>query len=81
MTKFQDEKFPSYFKLVVKPGMQRTEFLGFDSERRAFRMNLHARPEKGKANMEILKYFRKEFKKNIEIVSGTTSREKFVRIL
>jgi uncharacterized protein (TIGR00251 family) len=42
-------------------------------------MNVHARPEAGKANVEIMKYFKKEYKLNIEIISGFTSREKLVK--
>ena len=69
------------FKLIVKVNTPKTEFLGFDCEKGAYRMNVHAHPEKGKANLEIIRFFRKEFKKDIKIISGATSKQKLVKIL
>ena len=38
------------------------------------------KPEKGKANKEILKKLKKFFKADIEIVSGLKSKEKVIKI-
>ncbi len=54
--------------------------MGFDEERQAFRVNVKAAPEKGKANTEVIKLFRKKFKKAVEIISGFTSKEKLLRV-
>jgi hypothetical protein len=69
------------FKLIVKVNSPRTEFLGYDTQKGAYIMNVHAAPEKGKANKEIIKFFKKEFKKNIKIVSGKASKIKLIRLL
>lgn len=69
------------FKLIVKTNMAKTEILGFDKEKNAYRMNVHAVPEKGKANLEIIKFFKKELKKDITIISGMASRQKLIRII
>jgi uncharacterized protein (TIGR00251 family) len=67
-------------KIIVRTNAPLTELLEFDSARNAYRMNVHAQPEKGKANIEIIKYFKKEFKLTVEIISGMTSKEKLLRI-
>lgn len=69
------------FKLIVKTNMPKTEIIGFDSVKNAYRMNVNAVPEKGKANMEIIKFFRRHLKKDVKIVSGATSKQKLVRVL
>ena len=69
------------FKVIVKSNMPKTEIIGFDHEKNVYKMNVHGQPEKGKANLEIIKFFKKEYKKNIKIISGFTSREKMLKIL
>ena len=69
------------FKIVVRTNMSKTEITGFDSEKEVYRMNVHALPEKGKANLEIVKLFKKEYGRDVKIVSGKTSKRKLVRIL
>ncbi len=44
------------------------------------KMRIAAVPDKGKANKELISFFKKEFKLNIEILSGETSRKKRIRI-
>ncbi|MCK5282977.1 MAG: YggU family protein [Nanoarchaeota archaeon] len=68
------------FKILVRTNMPKTGIIGYDDNRNAYRMNVHAQPEKGKANIEIIKFFRKTLKKDVKIISGKTSKEKLVRI-
>jgi uncharacterized protein len=68
-------------KLLVKPNSPKTEVLGYDEPKKALKIALHAQPEKGKANLELIKFFKKEFKKDIKIISGLTSKEKLIKIL
>lgn len=42
---------------------------------------LHSLPEKDKANLELIKFFKKEYGLRVKIVSGMTGREKVVRIM
>ena len=74
-------KFPNTFRLIVRTNRPRTEILGFDNEKEAYRMNVHALPEKGKANVEIVRFFRKEFKLDVRIVAGGSSKQKLLRVL
>ena len=67
------------FRIIVRANMPRTEIRGFDKEKNAFIMDVHAHPEKGRANMEIIKFFRKKFKINVRIISGIRSKEKLIK--
>ncbi|MDP3918954.1 MAG: DUF167 family protein [Nanoarchaeota archaeon] len=42
---------------------------------------LKSEPEKGKANLELIKIAKKFFKKDVKIVSGLTSKRKVIEIL
>lgn len=67
-------------RLKAKPGMPKTELLGWDESIKAYRMNVHARPEDNKANIEIIRFLRKLTKKEVQLVSGATSRMKSLKI-
>ena len=68
------------FKIIVKPNSSKNQIIKWDSDKRAFRVNIKARPESGKANLEIIKYFSKLLKKDIKIISGLTSKQKILKI-
>ena len=61
-------------KIKVIPNAKRTELKGD-------RLYIKAIPEKGKANREIIKFFKKEFNQRVEIIKGEKSREKILKIL
>lgn len=42
---------------------------------------LCAIPEKGKANKELIKFYKKEFKQNIKIINGETNQYKTIEII
>ncbi len=69
-------------KLQVKaiPGAQRTEVMEWLDEQ-TVKIRLNAQPEKGKANIELVKFLSKQLgvpKSQMTILKGTTSREKTV---
>ncbi len=66
--------------ITVKTNSPKTEITGYDDSKKALKVNVHAQPEKGKANAEIIKFFTKLIKKKVEIVSGKTSKTKVLRI-
>ena len=66
-------------KILVKTNSPKTEIVGWDNEKKALRVNVHAEPEKGKANREIIKFFSKLTKKKVKIASGLTSKQKLLR--
>jgi uncharacterized protein (TIGR00251 family) len=72
-------QFTNPFKIIVRTTAPKTEITGFDEGKGAYKMNVHALPEKGKANMEIIKFFKKKYKLDVKIVSGKTSKQKTLR--
>jgi len=44
-------------------------------------MQVHAIPEQNKANIEIIKFFSKQFKTKVRIVKGLTNREKLLEVI
>lgn len=67
-------------KAIVKTNAGKSEILGYDEERKAYRVTVKAPPEKGKANLAVIKLFSKHFKKTARIISGFTSKEKLLKI-
>jgi len=74
-------EFPSIFSLKVKPNAKKTEFLGFDNEINSYKLNIKEIPDNNKANIAIIKFFRKKFKMNVKIKSGHTSGKKIIQII
>ena len=68
-------------KIIVRTNSKKTEIVEWDEKNKAYRMNVKALPEKGRANTEIIKYFSKLLKKKVQIKSGLTSRTKTLKIL
>jgi uncharacterized protein (TIGR00251 family) len=66
-------------QVKVRPGMPKTEIAGWDETARSLRVNLHAKAEDNKANIELLKLLSRISKMKARIVSGARSREKTVR--
>lgn len=67
-------------KIIVKPNSPSNEIISYDEERNALRVNIKAAPEKGKANIEVIRFFTKLLRKNVRIKSGLTSKEKVLEI-
>lgn len=62
----------------VVPQSSREELV---EENGKLKLYLHAAPEKGKANLALVKFFKKEFGLRVEIKFGLTGREKIIKIL
>lgn len=67
-------------KIIVKPNAKKTEIIGFDDARQALRVNIKSAPEKGKANLEVIKFFSKILSKKVIIDSGLSSKSKILII-
>ena len=65
--------------VIVKPNSPKNEVINQDNN--ILKIALKAQPEQGKANIELVKFFKKHFKKDIKIISGLTSKKKLVKIL
>lgn len=65
----------------VKPGSKKIEV---KKEGNVFRISVHARPEKGKANKELIDFLSRALgvpKSSIKIVVGNASRTKIIEII
>lgn len=65
-------------KIKVIPHSGRTEV---KEEEGKLKLYLKAAPEKGKANAELIKFFKKEHKISVRIKSGETRRDKLLELL
>ena len=68
-------------QIKVKTQMPKTKLDFAKSTSECLIIELNAAPENNKANIELIKFFKKEFKKNVRIVMGFTAREKVVEII
>ena len=64
------------FKVIVKPNSPKSKVVGFDKEREAYRVDIKAKPEQNKANIEVIKFFSKLLKKDVKIIKGLKSKQK-----
>ena len=68
------------FKIIVKPNSSRNEVLAYDDGRKAYKVNIKAKAEDNKANIEIIKFFSKLLKKKVRILTGLKSKEKLIKV-
>ena len=65
------------FTLRVIPHASHTRLI---EENNRLKLYLTAVPEDSKANLQLIKFFKKEFKLNVKIISGLKSRIKVIEI-
>lgn len=64
--------------ILVRPGSQKNEVVGWDDERCCLRVNIKARAEDNKANIDVVKFLSKLLKRKARILSGHTSKHKLI---
>ncbi len=64
-------------KIKVKPNQPETKIL---KEGEELVIAVAAPADKSKANIELLKFLRRKYKKEVKLISGTTSRKKIVQL-
>ncbi len=65
--------------IIVKPNSKKNQVKSYDKDKEAYIVEIKAEPEKGKANIAVVKLFSKITGKKVKIVSGMTSRKKMLR--
>lgn len=70
----------NHLAIIVKTNSPKTEIIGWNEEKKALKVNVHAKPEDNEANIEVIKFFSKLLKKKVKIKSGTRSKEKLLEI-
>ncbi|HLC61956.1 MAG TPA: DUF167 domain-containing protein [Candidatus Nanoarchaeia archaeon] len=68
------------FKVIVKPNSKENKIIEFNNESNTYKIQIKAKPEDNKANIELIKFLSKELKKKVRITSGFKSKEKIVEI-
>lgn len=69
-----------FLSITAKPGKRETKILRYDPGKESLVVEVAAPAEDNKANIEIIKFFSRLLKKNVEIKSGHTSKHKVLRI-
>mgnify|MGYP001947890862 CR=1 FL=1 len=64
-------------KLKVIPNSSKMELV----EDKQLKLYLKAIPDKNKANLELIKFFKKKFNLKVEIKSGIKSRDKVLKLI
>lgn len=67
-------------RILVKANAKKTEVLGWDDARQAFRVAVAAPAQDNKANLEIVKLFSKLAGCRVKIVSGLTAKVKVLAL-
>jgi len=65
--------------VLVKPKSTVTQIVSFDVARDALQVDVRGIPEGNEVNLNLIKFFSKLSGKKVSIVSGLTSRKKFLR--
>lgn len=65
--------------VLAKPNAKKSEVIGFDKSRQAWRVAIAARAEDNEANIELIRFLSKIAKKRVKIASGLTSKQKIVK--
>ena len=67
------------FYVIVKGFGKKTKI--FDSADNVFRVEVGGKPERGKANLELIKFFSNYFGKKVDLMSGASSKKKMFKIV
>ncbi|MCF7872356.1 DUF167 domain-containing protein [Candidatus Woesearchaeota archaeon] len=71
----------SSIMLIVRTNSNKTQINSFDTARQAYVLDVAAPPQDNKANIEIVKFFKRELGKDIRILSGATAKKKLIRLI
>ncbi|XRO76884.1 DUF167 domain-containing protein [Methanocaldococcus sp. 10A] len=64
----------------VQAGAKKNEIIGINEWRKRLAIKIKAPATEGKANKEIIKFFKEIFKKDVEIVAGKLNPQKTILI-
>lgn len=67
-------------EIIVRPNAKKTQIIGFDGQKGAFRVDISEPAEDNRANIEVIRFFSKLVGKRVEILKGLTSKSKVIRI-
>lgn len=68
-------------KVIVKTKSNSNKIIGYDKDKKAYLVQVKPLPENNKANLEVIKLFRKKTKKLVKIIAGHKNKEKILEII
>ena len=69
------------FKVIIKPNAAKNEVIGFDKDKKEYKVSIKEKAEDNKANRELLRFLSKYLQKRVKIKSGLKSREKLIEVI
>ena len=69
-----------FIKVIVKPNSKKNQLVGYIDSKKAFKLEIKQPAEDNKANLEIIKFFKKKYSLNIVILKGLKNKEKTLAI-
>ncbi len=66
------------FRIIVKPSSPNNKVLGYDKAKKAYKVQIKAKPEKDKANIETVKFLSRLLKRKVKIIKGFRSKQKIL---
>lgn len=67
-------------RISVRPNARKSRIVKYDPERDIYIVEIAAKPENNKANIEVVKFFSRELGRRVCIAQGLTSKDKVLRI-
>ena len=67
------------YSVRVKPGSNKNEIEKLDLDKKHLIVRINAPAQDNKANIELVKFLRKELKWNARIVAGLKSKDKIIK--
>ncbi len=78
--KIKETKQGTLLPILVVPKGKEFAIIGFDEWNGSLKIRLQEKPEKGKANQELVKKLRNFFGAEVEIVKGKKQRKKMLLV-
>lgn len=66
-------------QVKVKPNQPKTRIT--KEENNILYIDLKAKPENNEANIELIKFFKKELNKDVRIIKGLTNKNKILKVI
>ena len=66
------------FRVIIKPNSSKNEIIGFDNNKKVYKINIKEKAQDNKANKELITFLSKILSKKVKIKSGLKSREKII---
>jgi uncharacterized protein len=67
-------------KVIIRPNKPKNCINYYDSEKDCYYIDINAPPVEGKANLELIKFLKKQLKIPVTIKSGATSKTKILEL-